>query len=45
MVFYNIYIPYEIKVGSVTESRLFAIPMIIMNKANNKVDLQYIKDN
>ena len=35
--FFNIYIPYEIQVGTVAESRLFAIPMLILNKPNNQV--------
>ena len=36
--FFNIYIPYEIKVGSVSESRFFAIPMLILNRPNNQVN-------
>jgi hypothetical protein len=35
--FFNIYIPYEIQVGTASESRLFAIPMLILNKPNNQV--------
>lgn len=36
--FFNIYVPYEIKAGtSSSESRLFAIPMLVLNRPNNKV--------
>jgi len=35
--FFNIYIPYEIQVGTNFESRLFAIPMLILNRPNNQV--------
>jgi hypothetical protein len=37
--FFNIFIPYEIKVGTVSESRLFAIPMLIQNRQNNQVSM------
>jgi hypothetical protein len=32
-------VPYDLKVGSKSESRLFAIPMLILNRPNNKVRL------
>jgi hypothetical protein len=44
--FFNIYIPYEIQVGTNFESRLFAIPMLILNRPNNQViDFARVKTN